>query len=549
MDRPADRRALLVFPRFPPNSFWNYQALYEVVGARYSATPLGLITVAALLPQHWQLRLIDCNVEELTGADLAWADLVLTGGMLPQQRAALEVIRSAQAVGKPVLVGGPDVTCSPHLYDCAEFRLLGEAEESMADFLAAWSAGESRGTFQAKGFPSLSCSPVPRFDLLKLDRYMHVGIQVSRGCPFTCEFCNVIELNGRAPRLKSAAQVLKELDRLFSMGYRGHVDFVDDNLIGNRKEIKPILKELAAWVREHGYPFEFSTELSINVADDDELLALLKQANFFACFVGVETPEPEALRSSKKSQNVGKDVAASLRKLYGAGLFVNAGFIVGFDAERGRVADLMVRCIEEAAIPVPMVGLLYALPNTELFRRLTNEGRLHAGHDRHASDQDVDQGSSGLNFDTLRPRSEVLSDFREVLERVYSPAAYFGRVRRLVRCLDARGHRLNLPPGKTLNLVRAFLRVSSRTLRDGETRWHFLHTLLDALVHNPRAFKIAASMAALFLHYKPYSRHMVGMLAEKIESAEATEGVATGSVPELRPEPLHGTCVAAASQS
>ncbi len=523
MNRSTDCRALLVFPRFAPNSFWNYQATCEAAGTRYSATPLGLLTVAALLPQRWQLRLVDCNVEELTEADLSWADLVLTGGMLPQQSHTLEIIRSAQALGKPVLVGGPDVTCSPQCYDGVDFRLLGEAEESMADFVAAWSAGESRGTFRAKDFPDLSCSPVPRFDLLKLDRYMHVGIQVSRGCPFTCEFCNVIEINGRAPRLKSAAQVLAELDRLYSMGYRGHVDFVDDNLIGDRKGIKPILRKLAAWVREHGYPFEFSSELSINVADDAELLALLKEANFWTCFVGVETPEPEALRSSKKAQNVGKDVAASLRKLYEAGLSVNAGFIVGFDAERGRVADAMVRCIEEAAIPVAMVGLLYALPNTELSRRLTAEGRLHPGHDRLGSEQDVDQGSSGLNFDTLRPRSEVLTDFREVLERIYSPAAYFGRLRRLVHRLDTRGHRLNLPLSKTLTFLGAFGRISTRTLRDSETRWHYLHTMFDALAHNPRAIRVAVWNTALFLHYKQYSRHMARMLAEKIASAEATE--------------------------
>lgn len=527
MPRPAECRALLVYPRFAPNSFWNYQATCEAIGVRYSASPLGMITVAALLPQHWQVRLVDRNIEELTGGDLAWADLVLTGGMLPQQRDALEVIRWAQSLGKPVLVGGPDATSSPHCYAAAEFLLLGEAEEAMAEFLAAWSAGAERGTFRAKGFPPLSSSPIPRFDLLKLERYLHVGIQVSRGCPFRCEFCNVIELNGRAPRLKSSEQVLAELDRLHAMGYRGHVDLVDDNLVGDPRAVKPILRELARFVRERGYPFEFSTELSINAADDDELLALLKEANFFTCFVGVETPEPEALKSARKGQNVGKDVTASLRKLYRAGLFVNAGFIVGFDAERGRVAGALVRCIEEAAIPVCMVGLLYALPNTALWRRLEGEGRLHAGSDRPGSDLDADQCTSGLNFDTRRPREEVLRDYREVLERIYAPQAFFGRARRMVRDLDVRGHRVRLPLRLVLRDLRGFSRVTSRMLRDPECRWHYLAALADALVHNPGAIKIAVSMAALFLHYKPYSRYVMGLLDRKMAGASPGSGEAS----------------------
>ncbi len=523
MPRPAECRALLVYPRFAAHSFWNYQATCQALGVRYPASPLGLITVAALLPPRWQVRLVDRNVEELTAADLAWADLVLTGGMLPQQRDALEVVRRAQALGKPVLVGGPDATASPHCYADAPFLLLGEAEEAMADFLAAWEAGADRGTFRAKGFPPLTRSPIPRFDLLKLDRYLHVGIQVSRGCPFTCEFCNVIELNGRTPRLKSSEQVLAELDRLYAMGYRGHVDLVDDNLVGNPKAVKPILRDLARFVKARGYPFEFSTELSLNVAGDDELLALLKEANFFTCFVGVETPEPEALKSSHKGQNVGRDVAASLHKLYRAGLFVNAGFIVGFDAERGPVAEALVRCIEEAAIPVCMVGLLYALPNTALSRRLAREGRLHAGSDRPASERDADQCTSGLNFDTRRPRQEVLGDYRDVLERIYAPAAFFGRARRMVRALDVRGHRVRTPARLALRDLRGFARVTAQMARDPECRWHYLRALADGALHNPGALKVAVSMAALYLHYKPFSRYVIGLVNEKRIAAEAAD--------------------------
>jgi radical SAM superfamily enzyme YgiQ (UPF0313 family) len=534
MARPSTCRVLLVYPRFNPNSFWNYQATCEAVGARYSATPLGLITVAALLPAGWECRLVDRNVDELEESDFEWADVVMTGGMLPQQRDALELIRRAHAHGKPVVVGGPDATSSPHRYEEADFRVLGEAEEVIAEFLAAWRDGAERGTFEARQLPDVTRSPVPRFDLLKLERYMHVGMQVSRGCPFNCEFCNVIELNGRVPRLKGTEQVLRELEALYTLGYRGHVDFVDDNLIGNRKAIKPLLRELARWVKEHRYPFEFTTEASINLAADDELLGLLKQANFFAIFVGIETPDSETLKQSQKRQNVGRDVAECVKKMLRAGLFVNAGFIVGFDTERGSVAEGLTSCIEESAVPVAMVGLLYALPNTQLSRRLLAEGRLHADSDVQEQD-DADQCTSGLNFETRRPREEVLRDYHTVLKNIYEPRAFFGRVKRMVRELDMKGHRLNLPPRLILRDLKSFGRISARLLRDPETRGPYLDALGDALRHNPLGAKATVSMAALYLHLKPFSRFMLERIGERVEAAARGEEVAELARPPEAP--------------
>jgi radical SAM superfamily enzyme YgiQ (UPF0313 family) len=319
MPPPIRTRVLLVSPRFAPHSFWNYQATCRVVGKRYSAAPLGLITVAALLPPSWEIRLIDRNVEELQDEDLDWADLLMTGGMLPQQRDTLEIVRRAQARGKPAAVGGSDATSSPQRYAQADFLILGEAEEVLAEFVTAWRLGARKGSFRATRFPDLAASPVPRFDLLRLDRYMHVGLQISRGCPFSCEFCNVIELNGRVPRVKSAGQVLAELEALHALGYRGHVDFVDDNMVGNRRAIKPILVEIARWVRARGHPFEFSTEVSLNLAADAELLALMREANFFAVFVGIETPDGETLRSTHKRQNVGRTSPGASARSTGRG--------------------------------------------------------------------------------------------------------------------------------------------------------------------------------------------------------------------------------------
>ncbi len=526
------RRAVLVYPRFGSQSFWNYQETCKAVGARYSATPLGLITVAALLPRHWEVRLVDRNVEELDRGDLAWADVVMTGGMLPQQRDALAVIRLAHAAGKPVVVGGPDVTASPEVYADADFQVRGEAEDLLAAFAADFEGGASRGTYAARDFPDVTRSPVPRFDLLKLDRYMHVGVQFSRGCPFDCEFCDVIELNGRKPRTKTVPQVVAELEALRALGYRGHVDFVDDNLIGNRGRAKPLLRALATWLAERGHPFEFTTEASLNLADDEELLGLMKAANFFAVFVGIETPDTAALVEVHKMQNTRRDIAESVRKIHRAGIFVNAGFIIGFDAERASVAEEMVGCIEAANIPVCMVGLLYALPGTRLSRRLRAEGRLHADS-YSVGEEDADQCTSGLNYDTRRPRRDMLADYRSVLQAIYAPEAYFARVRRVGRELDKSSHRLRVPLRNVLRDLRSFARIAARLgFRDRGARRAFWGAMLDALIHNPRALKISASFAALYLHLGPFSRR----LAERLERRIA----------ETAPEPAPGAARAVA---
>ncbi len=308
-------RVLMVYPRFSSLTFWSYQASCDFLGAKYPTAPLGLITVAAMLPAEWDIRLVNRNTEELSEDDLDWADMVMTGGMMVQQPDTLRIIDMCRARGKPVVVGGPDATSSPHVYKSADFQVLGEAEGIIEKFIDAWNAGARAGVFQAELFKvDVTKTPIPRFDLLKFDQYLFIGLQFSRGCPFTCEFCDIIELYGRAPRTKTVEQMLAELDRLFDLGYRGHVDFVDDNLIGNKKAVKAFLPHLVAWVEKHDYPFEFSTESSINLADDAELLRLLKKANFFAVFVGIETPNTEALVAMRKKQNTRRSlVEASTR--------------------------------------------------------------------------------------------------------------------------------------------------------------------------------------------------------------------------------------------
>jgi radical SAM superfamily enzyme YgiQ (UPF0313 family) len=364
-------RALLVHPEFRSASFWNYRETCGLLDARYPAAPLGLCTVAALLPREWELRLVDRNVEPLDDSAIAWADIVLTGGMMPQQLDCLELIRRARgALGKVVVVGGPDPTSSPHLYMEASHLVLGEGELTLPRFLSDLAQGQAKKVYQDGGKADMTQSPTPRFDLLRFEQYNHVGIQFCRGCPFNCEFCDIIELYGRKPRAKTPEQILRELQTLHDLGYRGHVDLVDDNLIGNKKLVKELLPKLKVWLEERGWPFEFTTEASINLADDPALLEMMRDVGFFAIFVGIESPDEKTLMAMQKRQNTRRSIVESIQKIYQHGIFVNAGFIIGFDSEQGSVARGLIDCIEDTAIPASMAGLLYALPNTQLSRRL-----------------------------------------------------------------------------------------------------------------------------------------------------------------------------------
>jgi radical SAM superfamily enzyme YgiQ (UPF0313 family) len=509
--------ALLVFPKFNPNSFWNLQAVCDIWGARCPAPPLGLITVAALLPPSWNLRLVNRNAEELTDADLAWADLVMTGGMLPQQDDALAIIELCRRRGKPVAVGGPDAMSSPDTYRHADFLVLGEAEGLIDEFVAAWSAGAAGGVFEGVKFQAdVTASPTPRFDLLKFEHYLYVGVQFSRGCPFNCEFCDIIELYGRVPRAKTNAQMLAELDTLYRLGHRGHVDFVDDNLIGNKKALKRFLPALTAWQKERGYPFRFSTEASMNLADDAGLLGMLREANFFLVFIGIESPDTATLISMQKKQNTRRSLADSVHRIYQAGMMVIAGFIIGFDTEAASVADAMADCIEATSIPVAMVGLLTALPNTQLTRRLEAEGRLLP-----IAPGLGDQCSAGLNFVTLRPRRDVLADFRAVLASVYEPAAYFERVRGLGRMLDRPALAGRFSLARTLRELKGLARLlGCVTFRRTDLRRHFWGAVIDCLRHRPRNLEFVLAMIAFYLHLGTFARCLIADLDRQIAALE-----------------------------
>ncbi|MDX1926091.1 MAG: B12-binding domain-containing radical SAM protein [Pirellulaceae bacterium] len=516
-------RCLLVYPEFTLRSFWNFKATCDLQGAKYPATPLGLITVAAMLPKDWEVRLVDCNVESLEDRDLSWADVVLTGGMLPQQRSALKIIERAQLLAKPVVVGGPDATSSPHIYERADHLVLGEAELTLPQWLADFQAGKALARYEPSVEKAdVTKSPTPRFDLLKLDRYLFPGVQFARGCPFMCEFCDIIELFGRVPRLKTAEQLLRELDAIYALGHRGLVDIVDDNFIGNKRDVKKFLPQLIAWQQKHGFPFEFATEASVNLSADEELMGLMQQANFATVFVGIESPDEETLKQTQKSQNTKRELAESLHKIYSYGMWVSCGYIVGFDGERGSVKPGITGLISASATPIAMVGLLFALPGTQLTRRLAKEGRLNESFDRVQDDvfEGGDQCSSGLNFETQRPKLDILRDYRGIIEEIYSPAAYFDRVERVALGLNCSKKKLNLTVKHYLRDLRGLSRILWRQGVKAPYRRLFWKTFWSVIRKNPKAMRYGINLMAFYLHFGKFSRYLLGRIDAAIASEE-----------------------------
>ena len=529
---------LLISPKLNDNSFWGFEAACALQGAKCLAPPLGLITLAALLPAAWSLRLIDRNAgDALADADIAGVDLVMTGGMLPQEPDLVAIVERCNRLRVPVCLGGPMPTSTPENFETADFIVIGEAEEVIGTFVEAFERGERRGRITAPKFKAdVTKTPIPRFDLIDFKNYLWVNVQFSRGCPFTCEFCDIIELYGRAPRTKTTAQMLAELDRLLAMGYRGHVDFVDDNLIGNKKAVKAFLPHLVAWQRAHGFPFKFSTEASLNLSDDPDLLRLMRQANFFALFVGIESPDEETLAHTQKKQNTRRSIAESVHRIYAAGMYVAAGFIIGFDTERKSVARAMADCIAETAIPTATVGLLTALPNTQLQRRLKREGRLFDFF-RKSMTESGDMCTAGLNFATLRPRREIMRDYRDVVAEVYAPAAYFDRVRRMGRMLDRywpRSRRIwwRTVPRDGLGFLRL---LWSMNVRHPELARHFWATFYDVLRHRPAAYEEVLRNAAHFVHLYPFARYVVRTIDRRIAAIDAGTFVEPPLIPADAP--------------
>jgi len=509
-------KCLLVYPKFSSHSFWNYSDVCKFVGAKYPAAPLGLMTVAALLPQYWEFKLIDENVKPLIDADLEWADIVLVSGMLPQQKKILDIIQKSHDKSKFVVVGGPDATSQPHIYEKADFLVLGEGEVTIPLFIEDLGKNVTSGKYQLSQRADMTKAVVPRFDLINFSDYLHVGIQFCRGCPFNCEFCDIIELFGRKPRSKTPYQMLAELQTLYDLGYRGHIDFVDDNFIGHKSKVIDVLKAIGDWSRNHNYPFYFSTEASINLVKEEKLLQLMKDNDFRYVFVGIESPDKDVLIQTQKPQNKDIPVTEAIRTLNSHGMIVNGGFILGFDNETESTAKNMINLIQDTGICMAMVGMLAALPNTQLFHRLKREGRLFGGNQvRINGTDDIDQTTSGLNFTTIRPRTAIMKNQVEVLQQIYDPKKYYERVLLTATHLKPTyKNRLSFTQAQKLGW--AFLKVSAKAGFNKRTGYLYWMTLLKTLMRNPKAVEAVVNLAAIYIHFSKQSEFVIQMLKDKI---------------------------------
>jgi radical SAM superfamily enzyme YgiQ (UPF0313 family) len=485
--------ALLIYPEWP-DTYWSFKHALPFEGKRSVYPPLGLLTIAPMLPQHWKKRLVDINVRGLTDADLRWADVALLSGMLVHKKQLLALLARCRAAGVRTVIGGPATSSIEELPQHADHVVIGEAEELMGQLAEDLARGTAQPVYQASRMPGLDKTPLPDLSLINPRYYSAMSIQYSRGCPFTCEFCDIIEIYGRRPRTKTCEQVLAELDQLYALKWRGSVFIVDDNFIGNKKKVKELLPPLAEWNNRHRRPFTFFTEASLNLADDTELLQMMKDACFHRVFLGIETPVEASLKEAQKHQNTRRSLMESVHRIQGYGMEVMAGFIVGFDSDPEDIFDRQVEFIQESANPLAMVGLLLALPGTQLYRRLMREGRI------------VDEGHGNnmelrLNFIPKMDVQRLVEGYRSILARIYHPDAYYERVLRFLERFRPAVHRRRLF-SDYLALARSMLKQGLLT-QGRSSYWKFF---LQAATRYRYAFDTAITLAVMGYHFQTLTR-------------------------------------------
>ena len=521
---------LLVAPKFPI-TYWGFQYSLTYTGQQVSLPPLGLVTMAALLPAEWPLRLVDSDIRPLADDDLAWADVVLVGGMRIQGPSIHDILARARAAGVRTVVGGPAPSTSPGEYADADVVFCGEAEGRQEELLDAITGANGRRLILAPAErPEMELVPVPRYDLLELKRYTSVSVQYSRGCPFECEFCDIIEIFGRRPRVKSNEQVLTELKFLYDAGHRGTIFFVDDNFIGNKPAVKRLLPEIARFQKERGFPYELYTEASINLASDDELLAAMAEAGFNSVFIGIETPSAASLAGANKKQNLKLDMVSAVHKISRAGIEVMAGFIVGFDEDSAESFAEQCEFIAAAGIPLAMVGLLIALPGTALERRLAREGRL-----RRKSDGDA---FGRPNFVPRMDEATLVGGYADLLATIYAPEAYYERC---VSFVD-RAPAVKVRRPLSLQNLKTFARAVVGIGIASDRRRLFWRLLWHAATRAPHNFSWAVGKTVMGEHLIRYTDEVVLprlrlALADLEEEAAAAATLAAVQVREVADAP------------
>ncbi len=481
---------LLVYPEFP-DTFWSFKHALKFVSKKSSAPPLGLLTVAAMLPQDWHIRLVDLNVRSLRGRDLGWADLVFVSGMTVQRESAARIIQRCRQAGVKIVAGGPLFTMDQESFPGVDHFVLNEAEITLPEFLQDLDHGRPKRIYKTDQFPDLKKTPPPLWSLLDLKHYDTMPLQFSRGCPFNCDFCNITTLLGHRPRTKTSEQILVELDGLYDLGWRSSVFFVDDNFIGNRRYLKEeLLPALVRWRRGKS-GFSFNTEASINLADDDQLIQQMVKAGFSKVFIGVETPDEVSLAECSKGQNVNRDLIADVKHLQRSGLEVQGGFIVGFDSDSPSIFERQVDFIQQSGIVTAMVGLLQAPLGTKLYQRLQKEKRI-------VGDMSGDNVDGSTNIVPRMGLEKLREGYQYLMKQIYTPPQFYKRVKTFLE--EYQAPRISSP--LTWSEIRAFFRAIYQLGIINRERRHFWDLLFWTLKKRPHLFPTAVTMAIYGYHFQ-----------------------------------------------
>src|SRR5579859_833537 len=517
----SNLKVLMVWPRFPP-SFWGFEGVLEMLPEKAMTPPLGLITVAALCPATWEIRLIDHAFEEIRDEDLLWADLVMISAMHAQRADTRAVLAHARSLGRRTFIGGPWASSEPELLlKVADHVLAGEAEDVFADIARALELGTARRLYRVSEKPDMTCSPMPRFDLLRFDMYTSMPVQFSRGCPFQCEFCDIITIYGRRPRTKTPGQLIGEIDLLRQLGWRNEVFIVDDNFIGNYHKALALSRELAIWQEKHQRPFSFYTEASIDLADRPELIAAMVEANFMYVFIGIETPSSDALKESKKFQNLRRDNVQQVRVIQESGLWVLAGFIVGFDSDDETIFDRQFEFIDRTGIAWAMAGVLQAPPTTALSDRMKREGRLNEA-------SEATSNFSAPNFRTKLPAPVLLRGLSRLLSGLYEAEPFFKRAFRSLQIWQPRA--TQQPPKLPLSYnVRVLLAsIWRQGIRSNyrQSYWRFLWLMARNWANQPAKLWLGVMVLLSAEHFLNYSHEVADELERECRALEETEQAA-----------------------
>lgn len=493
-------KILFVNPEYP-RTFWSFHYALKFISKKASFPPLGLLTVAAMLPKEWQLRLVDLNVRPLYDDEIRWADYVFIGGMSVQKQSAREVIARCRSMHKPIVAGGPMFTAHHDAFDGVDHFVLNEAEVTLPHFLEDLQQGTPKHLYTSHEWADVTTTPLPRWDLINLKHYSSMNIQYSRGCPYDCEFCDITVLYGRLPRTKTAEQIRAELDALYQYGWRASVFFVDDNFIGNRGKLKhEVLPAIIEWMEQHRYPFALNTEVSINLSDDEELMRLMARAGFDTVFVGIESPNEESLMECRKIPNKRRDLIASVKRIQRHGMQIQGGFIVGFDNDPTSIFERVVEFIQESGIVTAMVGLLNAPRGSKLYQRLLQEGRL-------LSAMSGDNTDFSMNFIPRMDRELLVQGYQKIVQTIYAPKQYYARVKKFLS-------EYQLPEVQRLQIrfvhLKALLKSVILLGIIGKERFYYWRLFFWSLTTRPRLFPLAITFAVYGYHFRRvFEQHMV----------------------------------------